>query len=72
MTLRGGKQLEGPKEVTNDEALHNKNEHVKNVEKEMSSPSTEVIDDVMHKPDEVPKDSNIISPKLYTPPLPFP
>jgi len=46
MILRGGKQLEGPKEATNDESLYNKNEYVENVEKEMSSPSEEVIDDV--------------------------
>jgi len=40
--------------------------------KEISSPSNEVIDDVTHKLDEVPKDPKTISPKTYTPPLPFP
>jgi len=70
--LRGGKQLEGPKEVTNDESLHDENEHVDNLKKEMSFPSQEVIDDVVHKPDVVPKDPKIISPKPYIPPLPFP
>ena len=72
MILRGGKQLEGPKEITNDESLHDKNEHVENIEKEMSPPSKEVIDDVVHKFEEVPKDPKTISPKPYTPPLPFP
>ena len=38
----------------------------------MSSPYKEVIDDVVHKADEVPKDRKIISPKPYTAPLPFP
>ena len=56
MILKGGKQLQGPNWVTNDKSLHYKNEHVENVKKEMSSPSKEVIDDVMHKPDELPKD----------------
>jgi len=49
MLLRGGKQLEGPNEITHDE-------HVKNVKKEISSSSKEIIDDVKYKPDEVPKD----------------
>ena len=52
MRLRGGKQLEGLKEVTNNEFSHDRNEHVKNVEKEISPPAEEVIDDIMHKPDE--------------------
>ena len=72
MILRGGKQLERHKEITSDESLHDKNEHVENIEKEMSPPSKEVIDDVVHKSDGVPKDSKITSPKPYTPPLPFP
>jgi len=71
MILGGGKQLEGPKEITNDEFLHDKNKHVENVKREMSSPSNEVIDNVIHKSDEVPKDPKTISPKPYTP-LPFP
>ena len=37
----------------------------------MSSPSEEVIDDVVNKPDEVPKDPKTISPNPYMPPLPF-
>ena len=72
MILRGGKQLEGPKEIINNESLHNKNELVENLEKEMPSPSKEVIDDVVHKRDVVPKGPKIISPKPCTPPLPFP
>ena len=72
MMLRGGKQPEGPKEVVNNGSLHDKNEHVKNVEKEMSSLSMEVIDHVAHKPDDVPKYPKIISPKRCTLPLPFP
>ena len=44
--LRGGKQLDGPKEVINNESSHDKNEHVENVEKEISSPSKQVIDDL--------------------------
>jgi len=38
----------------------------------MSLRSKEVIDDVVHKSDEVPKDPKITPPKPYTPPLPFP
>jgi len=72
MLLRGGKQQEGLKEVTNNESSHDRNEHIENVEKEISSPSKEVIYDVIHKPDEVPKDPKITSPMAYTPPLPFP
>ena len=49
MTLRGGKQLEGPKGVTNDESLYDKNEDIENDKKEVSLPSKEVIDDVIHK-----------------------
>ena len=66
------RELEGPKWVTNDVSLPIKNEHVENVEKEVSTPSKEVIDDVMYKSDEVPKDPKITSPKAYTPPLPIP
>jgi len=72
MILRARKQLEGPKGVTNNESLHDKNEHVENVEKEVSTPSKGVIDDVVHKSDEVPKDHKITSPKPCIPPLPFP
>ena len=72
MILRGGKQLERPKEITNDESLQDKNKPIENLEKEMSPPSKEVIDDVVHKSDEVPKDPKTISLKPYTPPLPFP
>ena len=72
MILRGGKQLEGPKEITNDESLHDKNKHVENPKKDMSPPTKEVIDDVVQKSDEVPRDPKIISPKPYTPLLPFP
>jgi len=72
MLLRGGKQLEGPKEITSDESLQDRNEHVENVVEEISSPSKGIIDNVTHKPDEVPKDPKIIPQKPYTPPLPFP
>jgi len=72
MLLRGGKQLEGPKKITSDESLQDRNECVENVEKEISSSSKEIIKDVAHKPDKVPKDPKTISPKPYTPPLPFP
>jgi len=58
--------------MTNNESLHDKNEHAKNTEREMSSLSKEVIDNVVHKSDEVPKDPKTISPHPYTPPLPFP
>jgi len=51
--------------------LHDKNEYVVNIEKEMSSPSKEVIDDVIHKSDEVPKDPKTVALKPYTPALPF-
>jgi len=72
MILRGGKHLEGPKWVTNDESLHIENEHVQNIEKELSTPSNGVIDDAVHKSNEVPKDPKITSAKPYTLPLPFP
>jgi len=67
MILTGGKELEWPKEVTNDDSLHDKNEPIENVEKEISSLSKEVTDDIMHKLDEVPKDSKTISPKPLHP-----
>ena len=70
--MRRGKQLLGLKGVTKDESLHDKNEHVGNVEKEMSSPSKEVIDEVIHTSDEVPMDPKITPLKPYTLPLPFP
>jgi len=72
MILRAGKQLAWPKGVTNDESLHDKNEQVENVEKEVSTCSKEVIDNIVHKSDKVPKDPQITSPKHYNPPLPFP
>ena len=52
--------------------MHDENEHVENIEKEVFKPSNDVIDDVVHKYDEVPKDPKITSSKPYTPPLPFP
>ena len=33
--------------------------HVKNIDKEVSTPSNNVIDDVVHKSDEVPNDPKI-------------
>ena len=54
MVLKEGKRQEGPKEITNNESVHDKNEHVENLNKEMSSPSKEVID-VAHETEEVPK-----------------
>ena len=72
MLLQGGKQLEGPKEITSDEPSQDRNQHVENVVKEISSPSKQVIDDAACKPDEVSEDPKTISPKPYTPPLPFP
>ena len=39
MILKGGKQLEGPKRITNNESLHDQNEHIENVEEEESIPS---------------------------------
>ena len=50
----------------------NRNEHLENVEKEISPLAKKMIDDVAHKPNEVPEDPKTISPKPYTPPLPFP
>jgi len=69
--LQRGKQLKGPKEITNNESSQDWNEDVEKVEKEISSSSKE-INDVTYKPDEVPKDPKNISPKPYIPPLPFP
>jgi len=60
------------KTVTNDESLYDKNEHVENIKKEVSTPSKGVIDDVMHKSDEVSKDPKLTSLKPYTSLLPFP
>jgi len=54
-STRRKKQLEGPKEITSDESSQDRNEHVENVMKEISSPSKEVIDDAAHKPEEVPR-----------------
>ena len=50
MILIGGKQLEGLNEVTNDVNLYDKNV----IEKEVSSPSNCVHDDVMNNANEVP------------------
>ena len=72
MILRGGKQLEGLKGITNNESLHDQNDHIENDEEEESTPSKELIDEVVYKSDEVPKDPKIIFPKPYTTPLPFP
>ena len=66
MLLGGGKQLELPKEITSDRSLHDKNEHV---EKEISLPSKKIIYKVAYKPNEVPNDPKIASPKPYTTPL---
>ena len=62
MLLQGGKPLEGPKEITSNESSQDRNEHVENVKREISSPSKEIIDDVTDKPDKVPKDPKNISP----------
>jgi len=70
MILRGGQQLEEPKGVTHNESFHGKNEDIENVEE--STPSKELIDNVVHKSDKVPKDLKITSPKPYTSPLLFP
>jgi len=72
MLLRGGKQLEGLKKIINDESSQDRNEHFENVEKEISSSSKEIIDDVARKPDEVPKYPKAISLKSYIRTLPFP
>jgi len=72
MILRGGKQLEGPQGITNNAPLHDQNEHIENVEEEESTTYKEVMGEAVHKSDEAPKDPKIISPKPYTPPLPFP
>ena len=41
------------------------------ISRKMSSPSREMIDNVIHNSDEVRKDPKTISPKPYTPPLSF-
>ena len=46
MILRGGKQLEGPKEVSNDVNMPDVNDDVV-VEKDESSPSNDVNADVV-------------------------
>jgi len=43
-----------------------------NIEKEVYTPSNDVIVDDVHNSNEVPKDFKMASPKPYTPPLPFP
>ena len=68
MILRGGKQLQGPKERVNDVSLYN--EHVVTDENEMFVTPNEVIIDV-NKSKEPPKDSNVTFPKPYNPPLSF-
>ena len=71
MILRGGKQLEGPKGVSNDESLHDKYDD--NVEKKVSIPSNDLhSDDVMNDANVVPKDAKQTFLKPYTLPLPFP
>lgn len=74
MFLRGGKQLEGPMGVSNDEYLHDKHDDkVEIVEKEVSVHSTDLHkDDVVKGANVVPTDSKETSRKPYTPPLPFP
>jgi len=74
MILRGGKQLEGPKGVSNDESLQVKHDdNVEIVEEEVFISSNDLHkDDVVKDADVVPKDSKQTSPKPYTPPLPFP
>ena len=44
MLLQGDKQLEGPKQITHDESSQDHNKHVENIEKEISSPSKEIIE----------------------------
>ena len=71
MILRGGKQLEGPKGVRNDVNTHKVNDDVV-VEKQESSPSNDVNDDVVKDDNEVPKDPKQTSLKSFAPPLLFP
>jgi len=72
MILRGGKKIEGLKRRGNGESLHDEHDdHDKNIEKEVSTPSNDGTIDDMHNSDGVPKDSKYTSPKPYTPPLPF-
>jgi len=71
MLLRGRKLPKGPKDITNNESSHDRNEDAEKVEKEISTPSKKT-NDATHKPDEVPKDPKTISLKRYILPLPFP
>ena len=74
MILKGSKQLEGPKGVSNDESLYGKHDNnVQIVKKKVPLPSTDFHkDDVVKDANVVPRYSKQTSPKLYTPPLPFP
>ena len=74
MILRGGKQLEGPKGVCNDNSLHDKHDdNVEIVEEEVFISFNDLHkDDVVKDADVVPKDSKQTSPKPYTLSLPFP
>ena len=68
MILRGGKQLEGPKEVHWNEHSHYGKDEV--IEKEVPmSFNKDIGDDTSNK---IPNDPKKISPKPYVPPLPFP
>jgi len=69
MILRCGKQFYGPKAISNDEDLCNENEVA--IEKEVSSPLNDVLDD-MNDANGVFKDPEQSSPKPFTSPLPFP
>ena len=73
MILRGDKQLEGPKGVSNDETLLDKHDdNVEIVEKKVSIPPTELHkDDVVNDANVVPKDPKQTSPKPYTMSLSF-
>jgi len=68
MILSKGKQREGPKGVSNE--LNLCDDVV--VEKEVSSPSYDVNNNVIEDANKVFKEPKQTSPKTYTPPLPFP
>ena len=62
MILRGGKQIEEPKRVSNDKLLHHEN--VKIIENEVSTSSKDVNDDDdVSNSIEFPKDPKFTSPK---------
>ena len=67
--LREGKQLEGPKGVSNDVNSYDENDVVEN---EVSSPSNDVNDDVASDANEVPKGPTQTFPTPCTLPLLFP